>query len=199
MACKRWIIVATSACALTMMVGRAHSAPLGSAAIELGSAGVAKSRFNRIAYRLCWTVGGARQCRWVNNVNNARIYGYRASRVSRYVSPRAYGYRAARALGYAAPRVYGYSPPVVSGDVATRPYIDSLAPSPSYVSPPAYGYSAAPVYGYSAAPPTVYSVRPPIVRRVVPAIEYAFPYAYPVGSPAWWSVMDRQDRGGRPD
>jgi hypothetical protein len=209
MACKRWIIAAACACALTMMVEGAQPAPFGSAATELGSASAAKSGFKRVAYRLCWTEGGARQCRWVDN---ARVYGYRASRVSGYVSPRAYGYRAgypaprvygyrvAPAFGYVAPRAYGYSaPPVVSGDVATSPYIDSLAPFSSAVAPPAYGYSAAPVYGYAGAPPAFYSAGPPIVRRVAPAIDYAHPNLYPTGTPAWWAVMDRQDRGGRPD
>ena len=79
MVCKRLIIAATGACAITMMVGGAQAAPFGSAATDFGSAAAVSSGFKRVAYRLCWTEGGARQCRWVDN---ARIYGYRAPRMS---------------------------------------------------------------------------------------------------------------------
>ena len=48
----------------------------------------------------------------------------------------------------------------------------------------AYGYRA---YGYAA---------PRLWRR---SIEYANPNVYPTGSRAWWAVMNRQGRGGRPD
>ena len=48
----------------------------------------------------------------------------------------------------------------------------------------AYGY---PAYGYAA---------PRLWRR---SIEYANPNVYPTGSRAWWAVMNRQGRGGRPD
>jgi hypothetical protein len=48
----------------------------------------------------------------------------------------------------------------------------------------AYGYRA---YGYAA---------PRLWRR---SIEYANPNVYATGSRAWWAVMNRQGRGGRPD
>ena len=132
-----------------MIVGGAQAAPFGSAGTEFGAAAAASSGFKRVAYRLCWTEGGARQCRWVDN---ARIYGYRAPR-----TPRIYGYRGPRVYGYRAPRVYGN---------------------------------------------TAASGGPPIVqfyRSETPPTDYANPYLYPTGTPAWWAVMDRQDRGGRPD
>jgi len=43
------------------------------------------------------------------------------------------------------------------------------------------------VYGYAA---------PRLWRR---SIDYANPNVYPTGSRAWWAVMNRQGRGGRPD
>ena len=48
----------------------------------------------------------------------------------------------------------------------------------------AYGYR---VYGYAA---------PRLWRR---SLDYANPNVYPTGSRAWWAVMNRQGRGGRPD
>jgi len=51
----------------------------------------------------------------------------------------------------------------------------------------AYRYRARRAYGYRA-----YSFR----RR---SIEYANPNMYSTGSRAWWAVMNRQGRGGRPD
>jgi len=48
----------------------------------------------------------------------------------------------------------------------------------------AYGNA---VYGYAA---------PRLWRR---SIDYANPNVYPTGSRAWWAVMNRQGRGGRPD
>jgi hypothetical protein len=103
-------------------------------------------------------------------VNGSRVYGFR--RVSGYAAPPVFG--------YVAPRAYGPSPPIVSGNVAPSSYVESLGLAPVY-APPAYGYAAAPI------------------RRVVPAIEYALPNVYPVGSPAWWGVMDKLDLGGRPE
>ena len=154
MVCKRLMIAATGACAITMMVGGAQAAPFGSAATDFGSAATASSGFKRVAYRLCWTEGGARQCRWVDN---ARIYGYRAPRMSGYVAPRQYGYRGPRVYGYRAPRVYGYT-------------------------------------AAGAGPPIVQ-----FYRSVTPPMDYANPNLYPTGTPAWWAVMDRQDRGGQPN
>jgi hypothetical protein len=185
MACKRWIIAATGACALTMMVGGAQSAPFGSAATELGATSAAKSGFKRVAYRLCWTEGGARQCRWVDN---ARIYGYRASAVSGYGPARAYRSSAPRVFGYVAPRVYGYRSP--------RVY--------PYAAPAVYGYGAAPVYAYAAPTfgyqaPAVYGAGAPIVRFYPRPLDYANPNEYPTGTRAWWAVMGRQDRDGRPE
>ena len=51
----------------------------------------------------------------------------------------------------------------------------------------AYRYRARRAYGYRA-----YGFR----RR---SIEYANPNMYSTGSRAWWAVMNRQGRGGRPD
>jgi hypothetical protein len=56
----------------------------------------------------------------------------------------------------------------------------------------AYRYRARRAYGYRA-----YGyVTPRLWRR---SIEYANPNVYPTGSRAWWAVMNRQGRGGRPD
>jgi hypothetical protein len=159
----RWTAAATGASALAMMAGSAQSAPLASAASDFQSVAVANVGFERVAVRVCWTRGGARQCRWVDN---ARIYGYRASRPSGYARPRVYGYRAPRVFGYAAPRIYGYA------------------------ADPEYGYAASGVY---------YAGPPIVIRSYRPAMDYANPDQYPSGSPAWWSVMNRQGRGGRPD
>jgi hypothetical protein len=218
MACKRWMIAATAVCALAMMAGSAQSAPLGNAATDFWSDAAASSGLKRVAQRLCWTEGGARQCRWVDNARifrgsrvsgyaAPRAYGYRAARVSRYApryAPRrVYGYRAAPAFGYAAPPILAYSAPPVSGDVAPPAYLDSLAPVPAVIAPPVLAYSPAPVYGYAAGPGAyAYQGPRPIVRfyrRLTPAIEYANPDLYPAGTPAWWAVMNRQDRGGQPN
>ena len=186
---KRWMIAATGACALAMMVGGAQSAPLGSAATDFRSSAVAGTGFERVGYRRAY------------GYRARRAYGYRA-RVSRYAAPLAYRYRAAPAFGYVAPPVFAYSAAPVSGDVAPPAYVDSLAPvlAPPVVAAPVYGYAAAPaaVYGYAAAPTAVYGAGPPIVRRLIPAIEYGNPNVYPVGTPAWWSVMNRENRGGQP-
>ena len=185
MAWKRWMMAATGACAFATMVGGAQSAPLGRAVPEVGSPAAAGTGFERVVYRRAY------------RYRAPRAYGYR--RISRYAAPRAYGYRVAPALGYGAPPVLGYSAAPVSGDVAHPAYVDSVAP---VLAPPvpAYGYVAAPpaAYGYAAAPPAVYGAGPPVVRRLVPAIEYDDPYVYPVGTPAWWSVMNRENRGGQP-
>jgi hypothetical protein len=154
MVCKLLMIAATGACAFTMMVGGAQAIPLVSTVTDFGPAAAASSGFKRVAYRLCWTEGGARQCRWVDN---ARIYGYRAPRITGYVASRLYGYRGPRVYGYRASRVYGYAAP-------------------------------------SAGPPIVR-----FYRSVIRPMDYANPDLYPTGTPAWWAVMDRQDRGGRPD
>jgi len=167
-----------------MMAGGAQSAPLGSAASDFKAATAAVSGFERVVYRLCWREGGARQCRWVDN---ARIYGYRASAPA----PRVYGYRAPR---YVAPRAYAYRPRPAYGYVAPRVFY-AADPEFGYGPPGAFAYQA-PVFGYQA--PVAYGLGP-IVRSYRPSMDYANPNQYPSGSPAWWSVMNRQGRGGRPD
>jgi hypothetical protein len=196
MAWKRWMIAATGACAFTMMLGGAQSAPLGSSAADFRSPAAAGTGFERVEYR--------RAYRYPRRAYGYRVDGYRP-RVSPYAVSRVYAYGAAPALGYVAPPVFAYSAAPVSGDVAPPAYVNSFAPpvlappvlAPPVVAAPVYGYAAAPVYGYAAAPPAVYGAGPPIVRRLIPAIEYANPYVYPVGTPAWWSVMNRENRGGQ--
>ena len=51
MAWKYWMIAATGACAFTMTVGGAQSAPLGSAATDFRSSAAAETGFERIDYR----------------------------------------------------------------------------------------------------------------------------------------------------
>ena len=80
MAWKYWMIAATGACAFTMTVGGAQSAPLGSAATDFRSSAAAETGFERIDYRRTYR-------------NRARrAYGYR---VYGYAGPRGYGYRRA--------------------------------------------------------------------------------------------------------
>ena len=184
MAWKRWMITATGACAFTMMLGTAQSAPLGSAAADFRSPAAAGTGFERVGYWRAYRYRARRAYGY-------QVYGYRP-RVSRYAVPRLYRYRAAPALGYVASPLFAYSSAPVSGDVGIPAYVDSLAPP--VLAPPVV---AAPVYGYAGAPLAVYGAGPPIVRRLVPAIEYANPYVYPVGTPAWWSVMNRENRGGQ--
>jgi hypothetical protein len=176
---KGWMTAAASAFALALTVGGAQSGPLGSAASDLRSAVPAGSGFERIAYRLCWTEGGARQCRWVDN---ARIY--RDSRVSGYVSPRV-GYRSPAMSHYAARRVYGYSSARVS----------RYGPPRLYRTVPVYGYAAPSAFAYQ--PSAIYVVRPPIVRYYRRVREWDNPDVYRTGSASWWAVMDLQDRGGQ--
>ena len=191
MAWKYWMIAATGACAFTMTVGAAQSAPLGSAATDFRASAAAGTGFERIDYRRTYRNRARRAYGYrVSGYAGPRGYGYPA-RVSRYAAPRLYR---APALGYVAPPVFAYSAPPVSGDVAPPAYVDSIAP----VLAPPLAAAPASVYGYAAAPPAVYGAGPPIVRRLIPAIEYAHPDVYPVGSPAWWAVMNRQDRGGQP-
>ena len=64
MTCKRGMTTAIGACALAMTMGGAQSAPLGSPASDFKSGAAGNSGVERVAYRLCWTEGGARQCRW---------------------------------------------------------------------------------------------------------------------------------------
>ena len=174
------------------MMGGAQSAPLGSAAPDFGSAAAAGTGFERVGYRRAYPYRARRAYGYrVYGYTAPRAYGYRG-RVSRYAVPRVSRYGVAPALGYAALPVLAYSAAPVSGDVAHTPYVDSLAP---VLAPPVNG---APLYGYAAAPPAVYGAGPPIVRRLIPAIEYADPYVYPVGTPAWWSVMNRENRSGQP-
>jgi hypothetical protein len=185
MTCKRGMTTAIAACALAMTMGGAQSAPLGSGASDFKSGAAGNSGVERVAYRLCWTEGGARQCRWVDN---ARIYGSRASPAFGYGPARAYRSSAPRGLGYVAPRVYGYQAP--------RVY--------PYAAPAVYGYGAAPVYGYAAPTfgyqaPAVYGAGAPIVRFYRRPMDYANPDEYPTGTRAWWAVMNRQGRGGRSD
>ena len=218
---RYWMIAAAGASAFAIMTSGVQAAPLGSAAtaIEPGSAAAARSGLERVAYRLCWTEGGARQCRWVDN---ARIYGYRGSRAANLPGPRAYGGPPPRVLGYAAPRVYRYraapvyryAAPRMYGYRAARVYGYSEAPAYGYSAAPVYGYAAAPVYGYAAAPvygyaaPAVYGYQapalgygptPPVVTLFRRPMDYANPDEYRAGTQAWWSVMNRQGRGGQVD
>ena len=204
MTSRYWMIAAAGASAFAIMTSGAQAAPLGSAAIEPGSAAVARSGLERVAYRLCWTEGGARQCRWVDN---ARIYGYRGPRgAADLAGPRAYGVRPARVLGYAAPRTYRYRAAPVYGYAAPRVYGYRAARVYGYGAP-VYGYGAAPVYGYAAAPAVYgyqapglgYGPRPPVVTLFRRPMDYANPDEYRTGTPAWWSVMNRQGRGGQVD
>ena len=142
------------------MVDVAHSGPRVTATNDLRSTFAVISGFHSVAYRLCFTEGPTRQCRWVDS---ARIYRNRGSR-ERYLSPRVLGYQAPPIRRYAAPRIYGYRAPV------------------------AYGYAAPRVYLYRAIP----AYRPPM-------LDYSNPDLYPTGTRAWWAVMNRLDRGGRPD
>jgi hypothetical protein len=195
MAWKYWMIAATGACAFTMTVGAAQSAPLGSAATDFRSSAAAGTGFERVDYRRTYRNRARRAYGYrVSGYAGPRGYGYPA-RVSRYAAPRP-------ALGYVAPPVFAYSAPPVSGDVAPPAYLDSLAPVPGPIAPPVLAYSPAPVYGYAAGPGAfAYQAPRPIVRfyrRLTPAIEYANPDLYPAGTPAWWAVRNRQDRGGRP-
>lgn len=198
-----WMIAAAGASAWAIMTSGAQAAPLGSAAVEPGSAAAARSGLERVAYRLCWTEGGARQCRWVDN---ARIYGYRGSRAADLAGPRAYGVRPARVLGYAAPRtyryraapVYRYAAPRVYGYRAARVYGYGAAPVYGYSAAPAYGYAAPAVYGYQA-PALGYGPTPPVVTLFRRPMDYANPDEYLTGTRAWWSVMNRQGRGGQVD
>ncbi len=102
--------------ALALTGTSVQSAPPGSAAGDLRSAAQAGSSHHQVAYRLCWTEGGTRRCRWADN---ARIYGYRGA--ARRAVPRVYGYTAlpavtvnpspAPAVVYSAAPVYSYVPP----------------------------------------------------------------------------------------
>ena len=56
----------------------------------------------------------------------------------------------------------------------------------------AYRYRARRAYGYR-----VYDYAAPRLWRR--SLDYANPNVYPTGSRAWWAVMNRQGRGGRPD
>jgi hypothetical protein len=200
---RYWMIAAAGASAWAIMTSGAQAAPLGSAAIEPGWAAAARSGLEQVAYRLCWTEGGARQCRWVDN---ARIYGYRASRAADLAGPRAYGDRPPRVLGYAAPRAYRYRAAPVYRYAAPRVYGYRAARVYGYSEAPVYGYSAAPVYGYAApavygyqAPALGYGPTPPVVTLFRRPMDYANPDEYLTGSQAWWSVMNRQGRGGQVD
>jgi hypothetical protein len=114
----RCVTAAFGAFALALTGASAQAAPAGSAAGDLRSAAQAGSVYQQVAYRLCWTEGGTRQCRWVDN---ARIYGYRGA--ARRAVPRVYGYTAlpavtvspppAPAVVYSAAPVYSYVPPSV--------------------------------------------------------------------------------------
>ena len=167
-----WMTAAASAFALALTVGDAQSGPLGSAASDFRSAVPVGSGFERIADRVCWTEGGARQCRWVDN---ARIY--RAPRVSGYVSPRV-GYRSPAMSQYAARRVYGYTSARVYGYGPPRLY---------RAVPSAFAYQ----------PSAIYVVGPPIVGYYRRTREWDNPDMYRTGSASWWAVMDLQDRGGQ--
>ena len=101
--------------AFALLGTNVQAAPQGSAAGDLRSAAQAGSGHHQVAYRLCWTEGGTRQCRWVDN---ARIYGYRGA--PRRAVPRVYGYTALPAVTVTPP-----PPP----------------PAPTYGSLPLYIYA----------------------------------------------------------
>jgi hypothetical protein len=147
---------------LTAMVEVAQSGPLATATNDLKSTIAASSGIHPIAYRLCFTEGATRQCRWVDS---ARIYGNQSSREGD-VRRRVFGYQARPIRRYAAPRIYAYRP------------------------------SAA--YGYAAPQPGIYLYRAIPTYRA-PMLANSNPDLYPTGSRAWWAVMNRQDRGGRPN
>jgi hypothetical protein len=106
MARKAWLPGSTIVLALAAMSAQVQAAPIGGTARELVSADMAAARLQQVANRVCWTQGGIRRCRSLNNV---RVYGYQ--------SRRAYGYRAP-AAGYQAPALYGGGPPVGYGYIA---------------------------------------------------------------------------------
>ena len=172
MAWKYWMIAATGACAFTMTVGGAQSAPLGSAATDFRSSAAAGTSFQLLHYQpLTATalVGHTATGRTIT-LGLVRTATGRACPGTRRLA-----YTGLRSGTSRLP----YSPTVllrVSGDVAPPAYVDSIAP---VLAPPGAA-APAPVYGYAAAPPAVYGAGPPIVRRLIPAIEYAHPDAYPV-------------------
>jgi hypothetical protein len=106
MARKTWLPASTIIFALAAMSAQVQAAPVGATAKELVSADMATARLQQVATRVCWTQGGTRRCRSLNNV---RVYGYQ--------SPRVYGYRAP-AAGNQAPASYGVGPPVGYGYIA---------------------------------------------------------------------------------
>jgi hypothetical protein len=92
--------------ALAAMSAQGQAAPVGGSAREVVPVDMAAARLQQVANRVCWTEGGIRRCRSLNNV---RVYGYQ--------SPRAYRYRAP-AAGYQAPAFYGVAPPIGYGYIA---------------------------------------------------------------------------------
>jgi hypothetical protein len=193
MACRWRMIAVAGATGWVLATSGAQAAPPGGALSDVRHAAAGGSGLERVAYRLCWTEGGARQCRWVDN---ARIYGYRAPRASIAASPRAYAARPVRVLGYAAPPAYRYRVAPVYGYVAPGAY--------AYRAPPVYGYAAPGVYAYQApalgyAPAFAYRAAPPIFGFRRPYLDSANPDQYPAGTRAWWAVMNRQNRGGQVD
>jgi hypothetical protein len=103
MARKACLPFSTVAFALAAMSTQVQAGPVGGAARELVSAEIAAARLQQVATRVCWTQGGIRRCRSLNNV---RVYGYQ--------SPRVYGYRAPAARYQA----YGFGPPLGYGYIA---------------------------------------------------------------------------------
>src|SRR5262249_7619786 len=78
---------------------------------------------------------------------------------------------------------------------AARDFRSAAAAGPGFESVGyrrVFRYRARRVYGYRA-----YGYATPRLWRR--SIEYANPNVYPTGSRAWWAVMNRQGRGGRPD
>src|SRR5262245_8472247 len=106
MAQKAWVPGSTVLFALAAMTAQAQAGPIGSTAKELVSADRAAAGVQHVAQRVCWTEGGMRRCRLLNN---GRVYGYQ--------SPRAYRNRAP-AAGYQAPAIYGYGPPIGYGYIS---------------------------------------------------------------------------------
>jgi hypothetical protein len=106
MARKAWIPGATVVFVLAAMTAQAQAGPVGVTVKALASADMDATRVQHVANRTCWTQGGIRRCRSLNNV---RVYGYQSPQVSGYGAP---------AAGFQAPAVYGVGPPIGYGYIA---------------------------------------------------------------------------------
>jgi hypothetical protein len=130
----RYLTATLGAFALALTGTTVQSAPPGSAIGDLRSAAQAGSGLQQIAYRLCWTAGGTRQCRWVDN---ARIYGYRGA--PRRAVPRVYGYTAL-------PAVTVSPPPAPAGVYSAAPLYNYVLSAPRIAPPEPTNWSNPNVY-----------------------------------------------------